>query len=178
MKQRTMCLYNTQMNKFIYPVSAGLLTILASLVAVPAQSQISIPSPTPSSSPIPSSSPTPGSSSTPSSSSAPESTVPTGSNVITKFECSKGDSSPQKGNNSSSQEVVLRANGYYTLSEGTGKYQKIDRGYRFLTGSFREQSIVQARKGYALVATKDEAKSMSLSVIEAAPVCAGGNIYR
>jgi hypothetical protein len=157
------------MNNIIHPVvSTGLLIILASLISVPAQSQI------PGASPTPSSSPTTGSSgaysTTPSSSSSPDPNMPTGSHVITKFECVKRNSSPE--------EVLIRANGYYTLPEGTGKYQKIDQGYRFLSGSFREQSIVRGRKGFVLVATKDETKSMSTSVSDGAPVCNGGNIYR
>jgi hypothetical protein len=167
------------MNKIIYPISTGLLIILASLISVPAQSQIPGASPTPSSSPTPSPSPTTGSSgssgsssTTPSSSSTPDPNMPTGSHVITKFECVKRNS------NSSPEEVLIRANGYYTLPEGTGKYQKIDQGYRFLSGSFREQSIVRGRKGFVLVATKDETKSMSTSVSDGAPVCSGGNIYR
>ncbi len=159
------------MNKIIHPISTGLIIILASLISIPAQSQIPGASPTPSSSPTPSPSPTTGSySTTPSSSSTPDPNMPTGSHVVTKFECVKRNSSPE--------EVLIRANGYYTLPEGTGKYQKIDQGYRFLSGSFREQSIVRGRKGFVLVATKDETKSMSTSVSDGAPVCSGGNIYR
>lgn len=168
------------MNKVMSPVSAGLLIILTGLISVPARSQIPGASPTPSSSPTsspsstPSSSPTSSPSQIPSSfptpSPSPGATEPVGGNVITKFECST--------RTSSSGEVLLRANGYYTQPDGTGKYQAIPQGYRFLTGSLREQSIVRAKKGFALVATKDEAKNTSLTSVEGAPMCTGGIIYR
>ena len=156
------------------PVSAGLLIILTGLISVPARSQIPGASPTPSSSPTPGSSPTSSPSQIPSSfptpSPSPGATEPVGGNVITKFECST--------RTSSSGEVLLRANGYYTQPDGTGKYQAIPQGYRFLTGSLREQSIVRAKKGFVLVATKDEAKNTSLTSVEGAPMCTGGIIYR
>lgn len=156
------------------PVSAGLLVILTGLISVPARSQIPGASPTPSSSPTPGSSPTSSPSQIPSSfptpSPSPGATEPVGGNVITKFECST--------RTSSSGEVLLRANGYYTQPDGTGKYQAIPQGYRFLTGSLREQSIVRAKKGFVLVATKDEAKNTSLTSVEGAPMCTGGIIYR
>lgn len=174
------------MNKVISPVSTGLLIILTGLISVPARSQIPGASPTPSSSPTPGSFPTSSPSPTPSSSPtsspsqipssfptpspSPGATEPVGGNVITKFECST--------RTSSSGEVLLRANGYYTQPDGTGKYQAIPQGYRFLTGSLREQSIVRAKKGFVLVATKDEAKNTSLTSVEGAPMCTGGIIYR
>lgn len=162
------------MNKVMSPVSAGLLVILTGLISVPARSQIPGASPTPSSSPTPGSSPTSSPSQIPSSfptpSPSPGATEPVGGNVITKFECST--------RTSSSGEVLLRANGYYTQPDGTGKYQAIPQGYRFLTGSLREQSIVRAKKGFVLVATKDEAKNTSLTSVEGAPMCTGGIIYR
>ena len=162
------------MNKVMSPVSAGLLIILTGLISVPARSQIPGASPTPSSSPTPGSSPTSSPSQIPSSfptpSPSPGATEPVGGNVITKFECST--------RTSSSGEVLLRANGYYTQPDGTGKYQAIPQGYRFLTGSLREQSIVRAKKGFVLVATKDEAKNTSLTSVEGAPMCTGGIIYR
>ena len=173
------------MNKAIFSsVSAGLITILTGLIAVPARAQTpnpyevpnssqtpnpyQIPNPyqTPKSSQTPSpsstSSPSSGTSSSPSSgsSSSPSSgtSAPVGGNLITKFQCAT--------RNSDLGEILIRANGYYTLSTGTGKYQAIPQGYRFLTGSLREQSIVKSKKGFILVSIKDEAKNASLSMVE------------
>jgi hypothetical protein len=184
------------MNKAISSVSAGLLTILTGLIAVPARAQTpnpyqipnpyqtptSSPTPTPSSIPSPSSgisspssgtsSPSSGTSSPSSGTSSPSSgtSAPVGGNLITKFQCAT--------RNSDLGEILIRANGYYTLPTGTGKYQAIPQGYRFLTGSLREQSIVKSRKGFALVSSKDEAKNPSLSMVDELASCDGGTTFR
>jgi hypothetical protein len=124
------------MNKSISTASAGLLTILASLVTVSARSQL------PSSQPQPTTSPQ----STPS--------LPTGSNIIGKFQC--GSKATATG------EISLRANGYYTAKDENGKYQAIDQGYRFLSSALRGQSLIKYRKNMYLIDTKDEAKASAV----------------
>jgi hypothetical protein len=189
------------MNKAISSVSAGLLTILTGLIAVPARAQTPNPyevpnssqtpnpyevpnpyqtpkssqTPSPSSTSSPSSIPSPSSgTSSPSSgaSSSPSSgtSVPVGGNLITKFQCAT--------RKSDLGEILIRANGYYTLSTGTGKYQAIPQGYRFLTGSLREQSIIKSKKGFILVSSKDEAKNTSLSMVDELASCDGGTTFR
>jgi hypothetical protein len=124
------------MNKSISIASASLLTIFASLVTVSARSQL------PSSSPQPTTSPQ----ATPS--------LPTGSNIIGKFQCGSKATA--------TAEISLRANGYYTVKDENGKYQAIDQGYRFLSSGLRGQSLIKYRKNMYLIDSKDEARASAV----------------
>ena len=130
------------MNKSIATASAGLLSTLASIVNIPARSQLPSSQPQSTTSPQPTMSP----SSTPS--------LPTGGNIIGKFQC--GSKATATG------EILLRANGYYTVKNDNGKYQPIGKGYRFLSSVLRGQSLVQYQKNMYLIDTKDESKASSV----------------
>jgi hypothetical protein len=135
------------MNQPLSIASASLLAILATTIAVPGRSQLPSPSPQSTASPQPTTSPQ----------AAP---IPVGSNVIGKLQC--GSKATATG------EISLRANGYYTAKDENGKYQAIDRGYRFLSGSLRGQSMVQYKKNIYLIDSKDEAKA-SVSIANNSP---------
>ena len=128
------------MNKFIHTASAGLLALLVSLIAIPARAQL------PSSQPATNPTPTP----------SPQPTIeaPASGNIIAKFRCSIADTGEG--------EVLLRANGYYTFNSQNGKYQTIERGYRFLSGSLRGQSIFRSKKDFYPIPTISETKAAYL----------------
>ncbi len=136
------------MNQPILLVSASLLAIFATSIAIPVRSQLPSASPQSTTSPQSTSSPQPTTSPkvTPS--------LPTGSNIIGKLQC--GSKATATG------EISLRANGYYTAKDENGKYQAIDGGYRFLSGALRGQSMVRYRRNTYLVDSKDEAKASAL----------------
>lgn len=152
------------MHKLVHAASAGCLTILASLFALPSRSQV--PSPPSTTSPQPTTSPQ--STTSPQPTTSPQATPdsPVGGNIIGKFSCGTKDTA--------TGEIWLRANGYYTLNSENGKYQTIDRGYRFLSSSLRGQSMIRYKNGMYLIDSKDEAKAASIISNDSSPTnCTG-----
>jgi hypothetical protein len=147
------------MNKFIYSASTCLV-IFTNLIAFPAGSQLPT-SPKPvTNAPSGTNAPSP----------KPEVITPAGNNILTKFEC--------RNRTSSTGEILLRANGYYTAQSESGKYQVSDRGYQFLSGALRDRTIVRSKQSSYLIGTNDRTKASSISEIENALSCTGGNVYR
>lgn len=94
--------------------------------------------------------------------------APQGKEIVARYECrSRG---PSTG------EIVLRANGKYNVKNRQGKYQPSRRGYRFLTGALKGQSIVRQEGNIYLVSTKDEARAAELAAADGALLCTGGEI--
>jgi hypothetical protein len=95
-----------------------------------------------------------------------------GSNRVGMFKCTD----TPKG----TLEIMLRANGYYTLNDQHGKYQAFDRGYRFLTGELRDQSMVITKKfTYYLADTKEEKKIIYFNENnDSGTTCTSEHLYR
>jgi hypothetical protein len=94
--------------------------------------------------------------------------IPSGRSVVAKYEC--------RSRGPSSGEIVLRANKKYEVKQQTGKYQRSQLGYRFLTGPLQGQSIVIAKDNIYLVDTKSEAKAAELAAADAALFCTGSMV--
>jgi hypothetical protein len=137
------------MNRIIHVCTTTLLLTFATvMVANNRSSADPNPAPTPS--------PTPGI------------VAPQGKDLIAKFECrSRG---PSTG------EILLRANGKYTVQQKKGNYYPTRRGYRFITGSLKGQSIVRQKGNIYLVSTQNEARAAELAAADGALFCTGGEI--
>ncbi len=73
-------------------------------------------------------------------------------------------------------KVVLKSDRTYKSGDKpfppvSGLYQKVGDAYRFKDGTLKNQSIVQLRNSYYLVATAKEARAASIAATDAALVC-------
>jgi hypothetical protein len=73
-------------------------------------------------------------------------------------------------------EIVLQANGKYTLAKQTGKYAPTPSGYRFSSGKLKGQSIVRQQGNIYLVSTQNAAKAAEVAAADGALFCTGGEI--
>jgi hypothetical protein len=160
------------MNRPIFVTSTSFLAILAIAIAIPVRSQLPSASPQSTMSPQPTISPSPQSTMSPQPTISPSVTpsLPSGGNIISKLQC--GSKATATG------EISLRANGYYTAKDENGKYQAINQGYRFLSGSLRGQSMVQYKRNTYLIDSKDEPKASALIANNSAETIACSNILR